>query len=213
MKSETEEYYIEDVDLKNILSSNSAVDDMLYMKDLNQRKLFIDENICQDTVRDAIRHIMQFNKDDKGKKYEDRDPIILYVSSYGGDDDPGFALVNVITASKTPVYTVNIGYWYSMGFLIGIAGHKRFAMPNARFLHHDGINSIQSSFSKAQDRMDFCKRVEERIKSYVLSRSKLTDKEYDDKFRSEWYMFADEAKDRGFVDYIIGEDCDIDEIV
>ena len=61
--------------------------------------------------------------------------------------------------------------------------------------------------------MEFNKRVEERIKQYILSRSSLTSEEYDSKLRVEWYLFAEEAKDKGFVDYIIGEDCDIDDII
>lgn len=47
----------------------------------------------------------------------------------------------------------------------------------------------------------------------LLSRSKLASEEYDSKLRVEWYMFSDEAKEKGFVDYIIGKDCDIDEII
>ena len=66
---------------------------------------------------------------------------------------------------------------------------------------------------KAQDQMEFNRRVEDRVKQYILSRSKLTSEEYDSKLRVEWYMFSDEAKEKGFVDYIIGKDCDIDEII
>ena len=61
--------------------------------------------------------------------------------------------------------------------------------------------------------MEFQRRVEDRIKQYILSRSKITSKEYDSKLRVEWYLFADEAKDKGFCDYIIGDDCDIDEVI
>ena len=61
--------------------------------------------------------------------------------------------------------------------------------------------------------MRFNSRVEERIKNYILSCGNLTSDEYDAKLRVEWYMFADEAKERGFVDYIIGVDCDIDEVI
>lgn len=61
--------------------------------------------------------------------------------------------------------------------------------------------------------MDFQRRLDERIKKYVLDRSKVTEEEYDSKVRVEWYLFADEAKEKGFCDFIIGEDCDIDEIV
>lgn len=100
-----------------------------------------------------------------------------------------------------------------MGFLIGLAGHKRFAFQNAKFLMHDGSNFVYNSGAKAQDQMEFQRRVEERIKSYILSRSKLTSDEYDGKLRVEWYLFADEAKDKGFVDYIVGKDCSIDDVI
>lgn len=100
-----------------------------------------------------------------------------------------------------------------MGFLVGLAGHKRFAMPNAQFLMHDGANFIYNSGAKAQDQMEFNRRLERRIKNYVLNRSNLTEAEYDEKLRVEWYLFAQEAAEKGFVDYIIGVDCDIDTII
>ena len=156
---------------------------------------------------------MQFNKEDKNIAVEDRIPILLYVTSNGGEVDSGFELIDVIMSSKTPVYTINLGYQYSMGFLIGLAGHKRYAMRNAKFLMHDGSNFIYNSGAKAQDQMEFQKKVEERIKQYILSRSKITSEEYDSKLRIEWYLFADEAKNKGFVDFILGEDCDIDAVI
>lgn len=206
-------YYDIEFETDEILLKSGLVEDIFYLKDLKQRKLFIAANISQETVEDAVRHIMQFNREDAGVATEERKPIILYVSSNGGDVDAGFELIDVIMRSKTPVYTVNLGYQYSMGFLIGLAGHKRFAMPNAKFLMHDGTNFVWDSGAKAQDRMEFNKKMEDRVKEYILSRSKLTPEEYDSKYRIEWYMFSDEAKEKGFVDYIIGEDCEIDDVV
>ena len=86
-------------------------------------------------------------------------------------------------------------------------------MPNATFLMHDGSNFIWTSGSKAQDQAEFNRRVEARVKQYILDHSQLTAKEYDKKQRVEWYLFASEAKEKGFVDQIIGVDCDIDSIV
>ena len=106
-----------------------------------------------------------------------------------------------------------MGYQYSMGFLIGLAGHKRYAAKNAKFLMHDGSNMVYGNSSKVQDRVRFDARVEERVRDYVLARSNITPEEYDSKFRVEWYMFADEAKEKGFTDYIIGVDCDLDDII
>lgn len=206
-------YYDIEFEVDEILMKSGLVEDIFYLKDLKQRKLFIATNISQETIEDAVRHIMQFNREDADIPVSERKPIIIYVSSNGGDVDSGFELIDVIMNSKTPVYTVNLGYQYSMGFLIGLAGHKRYAMPNAKFLLHDGNNFVLDSGAKAQDRMEFNRKMETRIKEYIIARSRLAAEEYDSKYRVEWYMFSDEAKEKGFVDYIIGEDCEIDDVV
>lgn len=212
-KRNSETYYDIEIEFEEALLKNGMVEDVFYLRDLKQRKLFISTNICQETVDDAIRHIMQINREDMGIASKDRKPIILYVTSNGGDVDAGFALVDVILSSETPVYVINQGYQYSMGFLIGLAGHKRFAMPHAKFLMHDGSQFVYNSGAKAQDQMEFNKKQEERIKQYVLSRTKITSEMYDSQMRKEWYMFADEAKELGVTDCIIGEDCTINDIV
>lgn len=206
-------YYDIEVSFEKSLIEGGTVDELFYLKDLKQRKLFLNSEIDQFTVADIVKHIMQINKEDKDIEPADRQPILLYVTSNGGEIDSGFELIDVIMNSKTPVYTINLGFQYSMGFLIGLAGHKRYATANAKFLMHDGSNFVWDSGMKAQDRMDFNKKIESCIKKYVLSRSTVTNEEYESKLRVEWYLFADEAKEKGFVDYIIGEDCDINEIV
>ena len=206
-------YYDFDFCFEEVVDDRATVEELLYVRDIQQRKFFLTTEIAQETVADIVRHIMQINKEDKGVPYEQRKPILVYVASNGGGVDAGFELIDVILSSKTPVYTINMGYQYSMGFLIGLAGHKRFATKNAKFLMHDGNNFVYGNSSKVQDRVRFDARVEERIREYVLSRSRVTPEEYDSKFRIEWYMFAEEAKEKGFTDFIIGVDCDMDEIV
>ena len=206
-------YYDIEVSIEKSLIEGGMIDELFYLQDLKQRKLFLNADIDQFSVADIVKHIMQINKEDKGLEPHQRMPIFLYVTSNGGEVDSGFELIDVIMNSKTPVYTINLGYQYSMGFLIGLSGHKRFATRNAKFLMHDGSNFVYNSGAKAQDQMEFNRKIESRIKQYVLSRSKVSEEEYDSKLRVEWYLFADEAKEKGFVDYIIGEDCDINEIV
>lgn len=196
-----------------ILDKVDCIDEYFYLRDLKQRKLFINTEIDQSSIMAVVRHIMQYNAEDRDIPVEKRKPILLYLTSEGGQVDAGFELIDIIQNSKTPVYTINLGYWYSMGFLIGIAGHKRFATVNSKMLMHDGSTFVYNSGAKAQDQMRFQAKTDERIKQYVMSRSKITSEDYDRQFRSEWYLFADEAKEMGFVDYIIGEDCEIDEIV
>ena len=195
------------------IKEGMTLDDYFYLDDLKNRKIFINDEINPYSVSDAVSNIIRFNKEDKSLPIEKRKPILLTITSNGGDVTSGFELIDVILSSKTPVYTINIGWQYSMGFLIGIAGAKRYCMRNSTFLMHDGNSAVWNSGAKAQDQMEFNKKYDDRIKEYVISRSKLTEEEYNAKLRVEWYMFPEEAKEKGFTDYIIGVDCDIDEII
>lgn len=206
-------YYDFPEDFEAVLFENGLMEDLFYLRDLEQRKLFVSDNITAFSVYPIVKHILQFNKEDSGIPKDERRPILLYMTSPGGEESAGFSLIDAIQNSETPVYTINLGTWYSMAFLIGLSGHKRFATQNAKFLLHDGSYFMCDSSTKVQDRMEFCKKGEERIKRYVLSHSKISEEEYDSKLRVEWFMFADEAKNNGVIDYIIGEDCGLDEIV
>lgn len=206
-------YFDFDVEIEDVLIKGGMIDDLFYLRSLKQRKMYLNFDISQETVEGIINNILQFNCEDRDIPAEERKPILLYISSCGGEVDAGTGLIDVILASKTPVYTINLAYQYSMGFLIGLAGHKRFAMPNAKFLIHDGSNGFWNSGAKVQDEVEFQKRVADRIKKYITTHSNITSKEYDKKLRVEWYMFAQDAKEKGVTDCIIGEDCDIDEVI
>ena len=57
-----------------------------------------------------------------------------------------YALVSIIEASKTPIWTINMGQWSSMAFLIGITGHRRLSLPND-FLIADMSNALMRILS------------------------------------------------------------------
>ena len=211
--SENRKFYGIDEDIQAILIQNGMINDLFYYQDLQERRLFLEEEVTQPVVSEIVRNILRFNQEDKGKDASERKPIMLFVSTVGGDVEAGSELIDVIMNSKTPVYTINIGFQYSMGFIIGLAGHKRFASKNAKYLIHDGYESVGNSSYKAQDRMEFNKRIEERDRQFILDRTKITPEEFNANSRIEWYMFAHEAKEKGITDYIIGEDCTLDEII
>ena len=172
---------------------------------LKERKILINENIDDWVIDDIVMNIFKWNKEDKGVSVEERQPIRIYISTLGGAVDCGFSLIDAIKLSKTPVYTINIGDAYSMGFLIGLAGHKRYTLPNATFLLHDGSTGVVNSMSKVSDTAKFYSEMEERIKKYVLENSKLTSKMYNKKYGNEWYMYPEEAIKYGFVDEIVSD--------
>lgn len=208
-KNMEEEY----IAIEDVLTQNGMIDDLFFYNDVKERRFFFDEIINDDSVFNLVRHIIDINKQDKGKPAEERKPIKIYLSTPGGDVESGLSLIDAITNSKTPVYVINMGDGYSMGFLVLLAGHKRYAFKNSRFLLHDGCEYIYDSASKADDRKRFTKEMDDRMKNYVLERTNISSQKYNRNRRKEWYMFADEAKTLGIIDYIIGEDVDMDEVL
>lgn len=201
------------ITLETALVENGMLDDYMYLRELKQRRLFLDEEVNNDTVRPIVKAILRYNREDKDIPIDERQPILLYLNTIGGEVDSGYELIDIIIESKTPVYIINTGYCYSMGFMIYIAGDKRFATRNAKFLLHDGTTIVGDSSSKARDRMNFNDRIEARLRDAVLTWTKISKDEYDEHSRTEWYMFSDEAKSLGIVDAIVGVDCDIDSII
>lgn len=182
------------MDIQNILdnSDNSLyLDDRIFLEWLRNRELYIDSEIDGYMVQSIVPMIREWNREDIGKK--NRTPITVFINSIGGNVAAGFSIIDSILLSKTPVKTVNIGRAYSMGYLIFLAGHIRTAYPNATYLMHDGQTAVWDSGGKAKDTINFYNRLEERIKKYILSRTTMSEEEYDKRIREEVYMFNDEA--------------------
>ena len=187
--------------------------DRFDIEDLEERKIYINQEIDSDVIDGAVYHILRYNKLDKGIPKEERKPIFLYINSPGGSVVDGYGLIDAILSSETPVYTINQALCASMGFLIFIAGHKRFSMQHSEFLMHDGSTFGWDSTAKMKDRMDFeTKELEQMTKRYIISHTNIDEKLYDEKYRVEWYFLPALAKEIGVVDYIVGQDCSINEI-
>ena len=203
------------MDMKNVKSViQMSYTDEFEVNDLKERRLFINDEIDSCIIDSIVYHILRYNKEDKGLAIKDRKPIYLFLNSNGGSVVDGYGVIDVMTTSKTPIYTINQASCFSMGFLIFLAGQKRYAMPRSEFLMHDGSTFSWDSTAKAKDRMEFeAVQLEQVTKQYILSRTKIDEKLYDEKYRVEWYMLPEEAKRLGICTDIIGIDCDIDDIV
>ena len=106
-----------------------------------ERKLYLKEDVDEKSVMPLIEAIHRINDDDAEKEKEyngwEREPIKLYIYTYGGVCYAGFALIDAIRASKTPVHTIVLGTAMSMGIFIFNAGHKRLIGEHATLMYHD----------------------------------------------------------------------------
>lgn len=193
---------------------NYCYGDRFDIEDLEARNLYINCPIDEDVIESAVYHILRYNKLDKGLPKSERKPIKVYLNSPGGSVVDGYGLIDAILASETPVYTINQAACFSMALLIFMAGHKRYSMEHSEFLLHDGASGGFDSSSKMQDRMKFeSEQVEKMTKDFVVGHSKISESVYDANLRREWYFLSKEGKELGVVDYIIGIDCALSDVI
>lgn len=205
---------MKDNEIKISETYNYEYSDKFDIEDNEQRRIYINSEIDENIVDTAVYHILRYNRLDKDTPITSREPIKIYINSPGGLVADGYALIDAIKLSKTPVYTINLANCLSMALLIFISGHKRFCMPHAEFLLHDGSSGCFDSVSKMQDRLKFeSEQIDKMTKEYILSNTSITKEQYEMNMRKEWYFLPQEGKSIGVVDSIIGEDCELDEII
>lgn len=190
-----------------------GLSELLSLEDIETRKLIIDDEINEETYNRINYFISRYNAMDFGVPIEERDPIRLWVSSVGGSCYAGLGIIEAIRTSKTPIICICNSFALSMGFHIFVAGHKRYATENAIFLNHEGYDEIWGHPSKNRDYLKFSEKFKERLNNLLIERTSFTERDLNETERLESYMFGDEAKKYGVVDYLIGRDVDIDEVL
>lgn len=152
--------------------------------------------------------IFQLQEDDKREEKEKdfkREPIKLYINSYGGNVYDMWALIDIILNSKTPIYTYCTGYAMSAAFKIFLAGHKRFASNHVTFMYHQMTCWRKGKYQDlVEDRqeMDYLQKT---IEEYVINRTKLTQTDMDNirEKKIDFYIHSEEALKLGIIDEII----------
>ena len=119
-------------------------------------------------------------------------------------------IIDMIYLSKTPVYTIGMGRVYSAGGLLLMAGHKRYIFQHTSCLIHDGSSGAIGSIGKMLDNLEFTKELEKRMKQYILSSTRISEEQYDQNYRRDWFMFSEEMIELGIADEIVA---DIDTIL
>lgn len=187
--------------------SGMRIKDMIWQAQLeNFREIIINGEITDDVVERVVIQIQNINRVDNTyamqlQEYK-RDPITIYISSPGGSVDASFAVVSAIEASVTPVITVAVGKAMSGGFLILLAGHRRYAQKYARLMYHELSSGVGGKATDVREYSEELEWLQDQIKRYVLSRTEIEEEILDECHtrKIDWYMDIEEALDYGCID-------------
>ena len=173
-------------------------------KDYNARRIYINYEI-NPTILDSLAYFIQlWNKEDDEANLspEERMPIKVYINTMGGDTIETLHCCDLMELSTTPVHTICQGKANSSGGYLLMAGHRRFAYKHSTFLIHSGSVGMGGRTDTVMDYAETIKKLNKKIKAFVISKTNLTAEVYDSHYRVEWTMDSDEMIECGIIDEI-----------
>ena len=200
------------MDIFTLLEDDSMYDRII-KENLQERKIILNDEIDDSVIENICLMILKWNKEDENIDPEKRKHIFIYIYSPGGDAIAGSQILSSIASSITPVDTVGFAKCASMASYILAAGNTRYCFPNTVVLYHDGQTGYVSSSNKGKDIQKFYDNLEKRMTNFMVEHTNMTEEFLEEIKDREYYMFPDEIKERGIIDKIIGEDCDLSEIL
>lgn len=169
---------------------------------LKERKIWLDITVG-DSLVEYAKYIALWNQEDAGKPIEERKPIWIYIFSYGGNADFMWMFTDIISTSETPIYTVNIGKCCSAAALIFMAGHKRFMLPAATVLIHEGYGEISGDAVKVFDQADSYRQMVKKMHAYILHHTKIPSGTLTKKKNNDWELDSETCLKYGVCDRIV----------
>ena len=192
--------------LENLALPDPAL--VTYYRNLEDRTFWISGDIDAG-ILEIVKNIIMINQRDEHNHVavEQRTPIKIFLFTDGGEVDSTFSLIDTIAASKTPVITVNAGAAMSCGFLIFVAGHKRYTYKYADAMYHSGSAKMLGDFEKIESSMENYKQTVKRMQDHVLQRTRIPSDEFDRNKMNDWYFSAEEMLKYGIADAIVEDVC------
>jgi len=178
------------------------VQDKLELAMLENRRVFLSDAVDQNSACEIIRKLWYLEWKEPGK------PILFIINSPGGSVDSGYAIWDQVKLISSPVVTLVTGLAASMGSLLSLcaAPGKRFATKNSRIMIHQpligGMIKGQATDLEIQAK-EMLKTRKSIVEIYMAATGK-TYEEIDQAIDRDNWMSADEAKDFGLLDKIIG---------
>jgi len=169
-----------------------------YWRMAENRIYYVDYEI-DESVLDIQRSIININIEDKNIDAKDRNPIVIMLDTPGGLLSETMSLAMTMIMSKTPVITLNIGTAYSGGFILLLAGHKRYALKYAKAMCHTGSGGVSGTYEQTEAAQKLYKKQVDEMGEYILDRSNIDEKLFKRNKSKDWYLDNEECIKYGII--------------
>jgi ATP-dependent Clp protease, protease subunit len=170
----------------------------IYSRLLKERIIFLGDAIEDHLANLIIAQLLFLDSEDPEKD------ISLYINSPGGVVNSGLAIYDTMQYLRAPVSTICIGMAASMAAVLLAAGTKgkRYALPNARIMIHQGSGGFRGNAPDAVIQMKewefLVKRNNEILARHTGQPIEKVVKDTD----RDYFMAPEDAKDYGIIDAV-----------
>jgi ATP-dependent Clp protease protease subunit len=178
------------------LTASRSISDRL----LDARIVMLADEVSDESAHRLVSELLALSADDPSSD------ISLFINSPGGSVLAGLAVYDVMQLIPNDVVTVATGLAASMGQVLLCAGTsgKRFALPNAQVLMHEGSAGIGGVAADVAIQAENLVATLDRMRSIIARHTgKTMEQIVADVGRDRWFD-AEEARDYGFVDQVVG---------
>ena len=168
----------------------------IYSRLLKERIVFLGTPVDDQVANLIVAQLLHLESEDPDKD------ISLYINSPGGMVYAGMAIYDTIQYIKPDVSTICVGMAMSMGaiLLAGGANGKRFALPNAKVMIHQGSAGFQGTPADieihAKEVLSLRKRMAEILSHHTGQSIEQVERDID----RDRFMTAEEAQAYGIID-------------
>lgn len=166
---------------------------------MDRRILVLGETVDDDIANQLVAQLLLLSSEDA------RSDICLYINSPGGSVMAGLAIYDTMQLIPNDVATVAVGFAASMGqmLLCGGAPGKRFALPNAQIVMHEGSAGLGGSAADVEIQAANLLATLDRMRRLIAHHTGHSmNQVIADVGRDRWFD-AVQARDYGFVDHVV----------
>ena len=180
--------------------------DAMGMKLLKTRTIVLSDAITKKLAQKITTQLLLLEQEDPEA------PIKMFINSPGGDADAGFAIFDMMRFVRPEMITICAGITASAAVIILLAAknEKRYTLPNARVLIHQPSTGVRGAASDIEIEASEILKCREKINSLIAAETGKDVKQVEEDTKRNFWMSADEAKEYGLVDKIIGSRSDLE---
>ena len=171
----------------------------IYSRLLKERIVFITTPVEDTMANLAIAQLLFLENEDP-----ERD-ILMYINSPGGVVTAGLAIYDTMQHIKPDIQTVCVGLCASMASVLLAAGTpgKRFALPNADVMIHQGSGGFQGATPDIEIQSRQILRTIRRLNTILSAHTGQPYERVEKDTQRDYYMTAEEARDYGIIDAVV----------